>query len=129
MKSVCVDLDGVLATYEGWRGLDHIGEPRHGARDFLQHLSQVARVIIFTTRCKLGDPDLGRPDHESVATLYARVKEWLDQHKLPYSEIYTGQGKPMACAYVDDRAVSIPTNPSAEHFSPALARVLELIAH
>jgi hypothetical protein len=36
MKTVAVDLDATLATYEGWRGIQHIGDPRPGAANFLR---------------------------------------------------------------------------------------------
>lgn len=26
-KNVCVDLDGVLAQYDRWKGIEHIGDP------------------------------------------------------------------------------------------------------
>jgi hypothetical protein len=34
-KHVCVDFDGVLAEYTGWKGPDHLGAPRAGAKHFL----------------------------------------------------------------------------------------------
>ncbi len=39
-KSVAIDLDGVLATYDGWKGADHIGKPIDGARAFLKELKR-----------------------------------------------------------------------------------------
>jgi hypothetical protein len=112
-----VDLDGVLAAYDGWKGIEHIGSPLPGAADFTRRLREVARVVIYTTRCKeylenKGDFD-GRPAHE----LAAIVRGWLDRHGFAYDEIYVGQGKPFAVAYVDDRAV--PCRPQDAKF-PAL---------
>lgn len=106
-KTVCVDLDGVLADYsQGWQGVDHIGEPIPGAREFLQALSAMADVVIFTTRC---NPEVNKP--ESVNLLKRRIEEWLHKHGMPYDDIYTGIGKPIAAAYVDDRAIEcLPQN-------------------
>ena len=52
---VCVDLDGVIASYKGWKGLGEIGSPLPGALEFITKLSTVADVVIFTSRCSL-DP-------------------------------------------------------------------------
>lgn len=102
-RSVCVDLDGLLADYSrGWRGLDEIGEPLPGAVEFTHHLRTFARVVIYTTRC---NADFKRPAGETVETLCGRVTDWLDRHGFAWDEVYTGQGKPMSAAIVDDRAV------------------------
>ena len=99
-KTVCVDLDGTLASYDGWKGSDHIGEPLSGAVEFTHKLSEFADVVIYTTRTNT-DPKLG--NHEGAFEL---LKAWLDKHGFAYHSIYQGQGKPLAAAYVDDRAVA-----------------------
>ena len=50
---VCLDLDGVLAQYSGWEGLDQIGPPIPGALDFAWSLAEMADIVIFTSRCSL----------------------------------------------------------------------------
>ncbi len=95
---ICVDLDGTLARYDGWRGREHFGEPLPGAVEFTRELSAWAEVVIFTTR--LREEEGGKTP---VAERQALLKNW---HGFAYSEIYTGQGKPSAAAYIDDRAVS-----------------------
>ena len=47
---VCVDLDGVLARYDGWHGKTHFGNPLPGALEFLRELRSFARVIILSSR-------------------------------------------------------------------------------
>lgn len=37
---VCLDLDGVLARYSGWEGLDQIGPPIPSALDFAWSLAE-----------------------------------------------------------------------------------------
>lgn len=121
-KSVLVDLDGTLAVYDRWRGSDHFGDPIPGAVAFTHRLSEFARVVIFTTRCKAtGEP--GRSEPEALA---ARVKAWLDLHGFAYDEIYTGQGKPFAAAIVDDRAVECRPQEFPEAFDRAADRCREL---
>lgn len=99
-KTICVDLDGVLAQYDGWKGVDHIGDPIPGAVDFTKELSQLGDVVIFTTRC---NPEVNKPS--AVHLLVNRVREWLDRHGFEYADIYAGTGKPIASAYIDDRAI------------------------
>ncbi len=125
---VCVDLDGVLAAYAGWQGLEFMGAPLPGAVEFTRRLSQVADVLIFTTRCtvephraELGEPS--RPASDLAPRLLHRVKYWLDQHGFSYAEVWSGQGKPLASAYIDDRAVACRPQEDPRAFAEALARV------
>lgn len=101
-KSICVDLDGVLADYsEGWKGVDHFGDPIPGAVQFTKRLKNKYHVIIFTTRC---NEEINKP--EKVNLLVNRVRNWLNKYGFAYDEIYSGVGKPIASAYIDDRAIS-----------------------
>ncbi len=106
--TVCVDLDGVLAHYDGWKGVEHIGDPLPGAADFMQDLSEFCDVLVFTTRCNANDRSGagGGDEPQSVAALQERVTGWLQRHGIKYHSVYVGQGKPFANAFVDDRAVS-----------------------
>lgn len=81
---VCVDFDGVLNNYTGWRD-GYMYLPREGARDFLHELSYKYTIAIFTAR----------PTQ--------LVKEWLDTHKMPYD--FLTNEKIGAVAYIDDRAI------------------------
>jgi hypothetical protein len=99
-KIVAVDVDGVLAQYDGWKGIDHIGDPILGAVEFTRDLSAYVDVLIFTSRCC---EELNKP--EKAHLLRDRLVKWLDQHGFTYADVYVGQGKPPASAYIDDRAV------------------------
>lgn len=100
MPTIAVDLDGVLARYEGWQGVETIGDPIPEAREFLHNLRRRGRVVIYTVRTtNRGDTEL-TPDE-----LVAIIEDWLNEHDMPYDEVWTGPGKPIAVAYVDDRAV------------------------
>jgi hypothetical protein len=94
----------VLAQYDHWRGLDHIGAPLAGAVEFTRRLKSLGlNVVIHTTRVNPDPQTSGRGD--SCEALRRRVQAWLDEHGFACDDIFTGQGKPLACAYVDDRAV------------------------
>jgi hypothetical protein len=85
---VCVDLDGVLNTFDEWRGPEFFHPPRPGAREFLQRLKSAGyRVVIFTVR------------------YHGWVEEWLSENGLStYVDMVTDR-KPPAHVYLDDRAV------------------------
>ena len=88
--AVCVDFDGVLNDYEGWRGPNYMYSPRPGAREFLLELQENYFVIIFSTR--------------SIWNL----REWLEWYHMPYDEI--AYKKVPAVAYIDDRALRFEGN-------------------
>jgi len=84
----CVDLNGVLDDYAGWRGAAHFDPPRAGAREFLAALrGRGYRIVVFTTRY---------PDD---------VWRWLREHELDGWIAEVTDRKPPAHVFVDDRAV------------------------
>lgn len=86
--TVCVDLDGVLNTFDEWQGPEFFHPPREGAREFLAGLHQAGfRTVVLTVRW-----------HEWVS-------DWLKQHHLDEFVDEVTDRKPPAHAYVDDRAV------------------------
>ncbi len=99
--TVCVDLDGVLNTFDEWRGADFFHPPREGARQFLSELQAAGyRVVILTVRW-----------HEWVSA-------WLARNGLADFVDEVTDRKPSAHAYVDDRAVCFQGD-----FDATLARV------
>ena len=81
-RTAVIDLDGTLATYDGWKGPKVIGAPIKNARNALLELKEWGwRVVIFTTR---GDKDL--------------VKYWLDTHSMPYDLINDNSHNPPGCS-------------------------------
>lgn len=106
---VAVDLDGVLARYDGWRGIDHIGDPLPGAVEFTRRLAAFAEVLVWTTRCS---PEANPPyDAEELVGV---VMDWLNRHGFCWHRVWAGRGKPIAAAYVDDRAVACRPQASAD---------------
>lgn len=87
-KHVCVDFDGVLAEYTGWKGPDHLGDPRPDAKEFLQEINRLGmKVIILTTRA---------PE---------KIYHWLFLWGMVELVLRVTQQKPPALAYIDDRAI------------------------
>lgn len=87
-KTVCIDFNGVLDTYTGWRGPDFMYPMRPGANEFLYNLHEAGyNVVIFTA----ADP--------------GNVTKWLiDYDLLKYVDVITDKKVP-ALIYIDDRAI------------------------
>jgi hypothetical protein len=124
---VCVDLDGVLAKYDRWRGAENIGAPVPGALEFAQELAKVAEIIIFSTRCS--EDRIRNDDGYSLSPAQMRIHiiDWLEKHKFPYTDVYIGKGKPSVAAFIDDRAVPCSPQKDTEAFENALTSVKSLL--
>lgn len=125
---IAIDLDGVLADFRaGWQGVDVIGDPIPGAREFVASIAEFADVLIYTARC---GEDLNGA--KSITLRRNAIRDWLEKHEIPYHEIWTGRGKPTASAYVDDHAVECRPQESelasqrARAYVDALERVFYL---
>ena len=104
---VCVDLDGVLNAFDGWRGADFFHPPRPGAREFLESLNARGyRVVVFTVRWA------------------PHVQDWLARHGLAELVSEVTDRKPPAHVYVDDRAVCFEGD-----FAATLQRIGGFKAH
>ena len=116
---ICVDLDGVLADrVEG----SAIGPPIAGAVEFTRDLATRAEVVIYTARfsTRTGKPRTAK----AIDELHSRIAKWLDAHGFSYDSINTTQAKPIASAYVDDRAVACqPLKRGMAAYDDALNRI------
>jgi len=122
---VCLDLDGVLAQYEKWRGIEHIGDPIPGALEFTKKLSKFAEIVIFSSRCA---QDVAEGSRITPGQLRIHVIQWLERHKFPYTDVYIGQGKPRSAAFIDDRAVACSPQNDKDAFKNALELTKQLVA-
>jgi len=87
-KTICVDFDGVLAEYIGWKGPDHLGDPMPGALGFLKQLCMLNyEIVIHTTR---------NPSGIIAWTYKYGVGDLI--HKITNRKV-------PAVAYIDDRAI------------------------
>ena len=119
---VCVDLDGVLATRTSGAS---IGPPVDGAIEFTRSLALHSDIIIYTARFST---TTGKErTHSAIDALSKRIGNWLDKHGIEYHSIHSAGGKPIASAYVDDRAVSCtPLDDGVAAFDAALIAVDKL---
>jgi hypothetical protein len=104
---VCVDLDGVLNQFDGWKGADYFHPPRPGAREFLKRIHQLGyEIVIFTVRWK------------------PHVEQWLLLNNLAEYVTEVTDKKPAAHVYIDDRALCFRGD-----FQEALESIAKFRAH
>jgi len=104
---VCVDLDGVLNDFDGWRGADYFHPPRAGAVEFLERLNALGYdVVVFTVRWA------------------PHVEVWLRDCGLAHLVARVTDKKPAAHVYLDDRAVCFRGD-----FDSAIEQIRQFQAH
>jgi hypothetical protein len=95
-----VDLDGTLAEYHGWQGINHIGSPvRPMLNRVITWLSEGKNVKIFTAR-------VSGIDHNEARI---SIAAWCRQHIGRELEITCTKSMNMV-EFWDDRAVQVVTN-------------------
>lgn len=101
---IAFDLDGTLASYDHWRGIEHIGQPIKPmidrAKDFLK---QGIEVRIFTARVSVSIDD------RSIEETRKHIEVWCLEN--------IGRVLPVTCckdygmvALYDDRCVQVEPN-------------------
>ncbi|MBS4760127.1 MAG: hypothetical protein KHX03_05465 [Clostridium sp.] len=92
MKTILVDLDGVINDYCGNYIKDFIPPLRKDAREFLELLSKSFKVVIFSTRDE------------------ALVKDWLKKNNLLLYISSVTNVKIPAFVQIDDRCINFKGN-------------------
>lgn len=105
-----VDLDGTLAHYEGWQGVEHIGHP---IPEMLERVKQWVRegrdVRIFTARAYRMLYPLGTPEYDESVKVIERIHEWLEWCGLPKLPVTCFKDFGMVELW-DDRCVQVTPN-------------------
>lgn len=100
-RVIAVDLDGTLAHYDGWKGIDHIG---HVIPEVANAISDAqasgAEVWIFTAR--VSDPS----DAEQAGKY---VHDWLIKNNIKFEGITAVKHK-FFSEFWDDRAIQVIKN-------------------
>lgn len=102
-----VDLDGTLARYDGWKGVEHIGAPIEPMFDRVRRwIDEGREVRIFTARVtRQADGE-----HRRARRFIIR---WLDENGLPelaHEEAITNVKDYAMDELWDDRAVQVEQN-------------------
>lgn len=103
--TVAIDFDGVISDFsKGWQGIDVMGDPLPGAKEFLKWCKENNIITILHT-CRLNpiDPFTG----EQRTGISKILLDWFIRHGLVIPDIFwTKPGKPFAHSYVDDRGIN-----------------------
>lgn len=103
-----VDLDGTLANYDGFRGLDHIGAPVPAMLNRVKAwLKAGIEVRIFTARASEG------------ARANDPIQKWLNDNGLPWLQVTNVKDYNMFQLW-DDRAVRVEMNTGAIIANPEI---------
>jgi hypothetical protein len=107
---IAVDLDGTLAEYDGWKGVQYIGKPISAmANRVKQWHAQGKTVVIFTARVSGDDAEVSREC----------IEAWLIGNGLPELEI-TAVKRKQFIEFWDDRAIQVERNTGRVIYSPTL---------
>lgn len=97
-----VDLDGTLAVYDGWRGIEHVGAPVPAMIGRVKAwVDRGIEVRIFTARASVAEPER--------TAVVAAIHRWLVEHGLPALEVTNVKDFGMVELW-DDRAVQVIPN-------------------
>jgi hypothetical protein len=97
-----VDLDGTLAKYDGWKGIEHIGEPIKPMLDRIIRWIHAGKTVkIFTARVSCAEPDRSE--------VIAHIFRWCENNGLPPLEVTNIKDFGMVELW-DDRAVQVVMN-------------------
>ena len=100
---IAVDLDGTLAEYNGWKGLDHIGDPVPLMLTRVrQWISEGKTVVIFTSR-------VTHNSGEDTSKAFEYIYQWLEKHGLGGLDV-TGLKRKEFIEFWDDRAIRVQKN-------------------
>lgn len=112
-KKIAVDLDGTWATYTGWKGANHIGEPvAEVTRRIAAALVRDFDIVVFTARVA----------NDSRAVVVAPIRFWVIQAlraagvalEVIEQRVTISAVKTMDITEIwDDRAVGIAKNQGA----------------
>lgn len=102
------DLDGTLAEYEGWSGIEHIGKPVKRMCDLAKKLHNDGKIIkIFTARVA------PRKDKSDVGKAKACIEKWCEEN-LGFVPPITYEKDALMETLYDDRAVQVIPNTGIE---------------
>ena len=112
---IAVDLDGTLALYDHWRGIEHIGEPVPLMLERVKcWLKQGRDVRIFTARVDGGEVALAMGDkngeaHRNVEAVRHHIEQWCLKHVGQVLPVTNKKDYGMVALW-DDRCVQVEPN-------------------
>jgi hypothetical protein len=101
-----VDFDGTLVTYDGWKGVGHIGEPVPAMVERVKRwIAEGKEVRVFTARVWVE----GRGGDEEAEKARRSVQDWCEQHIGTRLAVTNVKDFGMSELW-DDRAIQVEKN-------------------
>lgn len=88
-KTIVLDFNGVLDTYEGWKGETYMYPPREGVADFLKALRAMGFQLVIMSAANI-----------------VMIANWLKKYELNTLIDGITDHKIPAIMYVDDRGIT-----------------------
>lgn len=105
-----VALDGTLAYYDEWRGVDHIGEPIPAMVEKVKSfLRDGYEVKIFTARMAGHNLPVATKDGWTTVDVMTPIQKWCVKHIGAKLSVTNIKDFGMIALY-DDRAIQVKTN-------------------
>lgn len=93
-RILAIDLDETILRGK----FPAVGDPLPSVVSRMRHLKEMGcRIIIHTSRINPAYADIQEEQIEAIRAA-------LHIHNISYDEIWTEAGKPLACAYIDDKS-------------------------
>ncbi len=87
INPICIDFEGVISEYDGWKDEEVLGKPMKGAKEFIEKIiNSGLKYSIFTTRP------------------IDKIESWIKENYFPKPEIIT-YIKIKSPLYIDDRCI------------------------
>lgn len=100
-RIIAVDLDGTLAHYDGWKGIEHIGPVIPEVANAMERAQdEGAEVHLFTAR--VSDP-------EDAAEAHQVISKWAEENHFNFASITAVKHK-FFTEFWDDRAIQVIKN-------------------
>ena len=100
-RIIAVDLDGTLAQYDGWKGIEHIGPVIPEVANAMERAqAEGADVHLFTAR--VSDP-------EDAAEAHQVISKWAEANHFNFASITAVKHK-FFTEFWDDRAIQVIKN-------------------
>lgn len=97
-----IDLDGTLAFYDVWRGIEHVGAPIPAMAERVREWAARGQPMkIFTARVSVPEPER--------SAVIGHIHDWLRLHDLPVLEVTNVKDFAMIELW-DDHAVQVQPN-------------------
>jgi len=103
---IAVDLDGTILdfSWEKWvkYGVKYLGKPKAFAIPVLKFLQSFGyKIVVHTARINSTYQDT----YTDLCKRQTQLESVLKKYGVPFDEIWTGNGKPIADFYIDDKAI------------------------